>query len=40
MKKLLHILGWVADLAYGILLVTIGASLIVGGATGSLWLVL
>lgn len=38
MKKTLTVIGWVADLAFGSLLVVIGAAVIVGGATGTLWL--
>jgi hypothetical protein len=38
MKKILNGVALAADLAFGVMMVVIGAGLIVGGATGALWL--
>lgn len=38
MGKILNILGLAADLAFGVLCITIGTAIAVGGMTGALWM--
>jgi 5,10-methenyltetrahydromethanopterin hydrogenase len=38
MRKIAAVIGPVCDMAYGILMIVVGAGLIVGGTTGVLWL--
>lgn len=38
MKKILNAIGLIADLAMPVLTVIIGVAVMIGGATGTLWL--
>jgi len=37
-RKIKYVVGFIADYAYGALLLAAGLGLVVGGATGALWL--
>lgn len=38
MKKILNAIALAADLAFGAMLIVIGGAIMLGGATGALWL--